>query len=192
MADNCLDGIGLDILNDCENKPIGGTEVNAWLFNRSEISGTRDVANRNLYTALTVPVGKRGYRLKGFKKNIDAGFDLVVSEDAPDSYTHYFAFQAWLQDALSTQGLDALSDIVVVVEGLNKMSDGDGAFVMFGFDTGLYKSSDTRRFNNLNGNRVIEMTSQAGEEPGVSQHIVYNTDEATTRAMLDALLVTQV
>jgi hypothetical protein len=191
MAD-CLDGIGQDIQNLCADTPTGGLEINAWVFNRTELSGTVDPTNKNLYTALSVIVTKKGYRLTGFKKNMDAGSDVVVADDSPDKYTHFFALQAWLQDALATNGLDNLSDLVVVVEGLNKMNDGDGAFVMYGFDFGLYKSTDTRRFNTLNGNRSIELTSLAGQEEAVSQHIVFDTDEATTRDMLDALLITQV
>lgn len=190
MSD-CLDGIGQDILNVCEDAPTGGLEVNAWIFNRGELSGTVDPANKNLYTSLAVESTKKGYRMTGFKKNMDAGFDIVIADDAPDKYTHYFAFQAWLQDALATNGLDNLSDLVVVVEGLNKMNYGDGAFVMFGFKNGMYKSTDTRRFNNLNGARPIELTSLAGQEEPISQAIVFDTDEATTRAMLDALLVVQ-
>lgn len=191
MAD-CLDGIKQEIIDNCESAPIGGVEVNAWLFNRSDLSGVIDPANKNLVTSLIVALTKQGYKLQGFKKNINAGHDIVVSETNVDKYTHYLNFQAWLLDAVAVNNLDGLSDLVVVVEGLNKHTDGDGAFVMYGFDTGLYKTTDTKRFNDIDGNRNIEMASQAGEEPLVSEHVVFKTDYATTKAMLDALLIVQV
>lgn len=191
MAD-CLDGIKQEIIDNCESAPIGGVEVNAWLFNRSDLSGVIDPANKNLVTSLVVALTKQGYKLQGFKKNINAGHDIVVSETNVDKYTHYLNFQAWLLDAVAVNNLDGLSDLVVVVEGLNKHTDGNGAFVMYGFDTGLYKTTDTKRFNDIDGNRNIEMASQAGEEPLVSEHVVFITDYATTKAMLDALLIVQV
>lgn len=188
---NCLDGIAANIINDCENAPIGGLEVKAWVFNRADLSGTLDPTNKNLITALSVASTKQGYYIQGFKKTLNAGHDIVVSETNVDKYTHYFNFQAWLLDATAINNLDGLADLVVVVEGLNKMTDGDGAFQVYGFDTGLYKSTDTRRANDIDGNRNIEMTSQAGEEPLVSNHVFFDTDYATTKAALDALLSVQ-
>jgi hypothetical protein len=188
---NCLDGIKANVLNNCENSPIGGLEINAWVFNRADLTATVDGTNKNLVTALSVASTKQGYKIQGFKKNLNAGHDIVVSETNVDKYTHYFNFQAWLLDATAVNNLDGLSDLVVVVERLNKMTAGDGAFKIYGLDTGLYKSSDTERANDGDGNRIIEMTSQAGEEPTVSSHIFFDTDYATTKAALDGLLSVQ-
>lgn len=188
---NCLDGIKAAVLNECGSAPIGGLEINAWVFNRSDLTATVDGTNKNLVTDLSVAVTKQGYKIQGFKKNLNAGHDIVVSETNIDKYTHYFNFQAWMLDAEAVNNLDGLSDLVVVVERLNKMNSGDGAFKIYGLDTGLYKSSDTERANDIDGNRNIEMTSQAGEEPTVSSHILFKTDYATTKSLLDGLLTVQ-
>lgn len=193
MAGNCLDGIANNIINDCSTAPTGGLEVKAWVFNRADLSGTEDLANKNLITDLTVEVGKQGYYIQGFKKNLNAGHDLVVSETNVDKYTHYFNFQAWLLDAAAVLNLDGLSDLVVVVEGLNKMTDGDGALQVYGYENGLYKSTDTRRANDGDGSRNIEMTSQAGDEATVSEHIFYDgVSLSSSIATLDDLLAIQV
>lgn len=188
---NCLTGIAQNIINDCDSAPIGGLEIKAWVFNRADLSGTQDPTNKNLLTALSVATGKQGYYIQGFKKTLNAGHDLVSSETNVDKYTHYFNFQAWLLDAAAINNLDGLSDLVVVVERLNKMTDGDGAFKVYGYDTGLYKTTDSERANDIDGNRNIEMASQAGEEPLVSNHVFFDTDYATTKAALDALLSVQ-
>lgn len=191
MATNCLDGIKANILNQCDDAPVGGLEINAWVFNRADLTATVDGTNKNLVTSLAVASGKQGYKIQGFKRNLNAGHDIVVSETNVDKYTHYFNFQAWMLDSDAVNNLDGLSDLVVVVERLNKMNSGDGAFKVYGLDTGLYKSTDTERANDLDGNRNIEMTSQAGEEPTVSSHIYFDTDYATSLAALDALLSVQ-
>jgi hypothetical protein len=190
MAD-CFNGIVANVLNECTNAPIGGLEITAYVFNRADLTATIDGTNKNLVTDLSVASTKQGYKIEGFKKNLNAGHDIVVSETNIDKYNHYFNFQAWLLDSDAVNNLDGLADLVVVVEGLNKMTAGDGAFQMYGYETGLYKSTDTRRANDIDGNRNIEMTNQAGEEATVSNHVVFKTDYATTKALLDGLLSVQ-
>jgi hypothetical protein len=188
---NCLAGITADVLNTCSEAPIGGLELNAWVFNRADVTATISATNKNLVTDIAVASGKKGYKIQGFKKNVNAGHDIVVSETNIDKYNHYFNFQAWMLDSVAVNNLDGLSDLVVVVERLNKMKAGDGAFKVYGLETGLYKSADTERSNDIDGNRNIEMTNQAGEESTVSAHIYFETSYAVTKAALDALLVIQ-
>ncbi len=188
MATNCLIGIAADIINDCDAAPVAGLEAVAYVMNRADVTYTLDATNRNLLTALGTEVGKNAYKLQGFKKNMNAGHDIVVSETTIDKYTQYFKFESWLIDAATTLALDGLSDLVVVVETKNKGVAGDGTFQVYGLETGLYKSSDTRRANDIDGNRVVELTNQAGEESSVSYHVFYDTDYATTQGALEALL----
>jgi hypothetical protein len=84
--------------------------------------------------------------------------------------------------------IDALNDIVAIVEKKDKSANGNGVFIMLGLTHGLYKSSDTRRDNANNGSRVIELKSLAGEEEPYSAWIVFKTDMATTRALIEATL----
>ena len=55
---------------------------------------------------------------------------------------------------------------------------------MLGLESGLWVSSDTKRTNDNDGTRLVELTG----ESNVSEHIVLSTDYATTLAMLEALM----
>ena len=59
---------------------------------------------------------------------------------------------------------------------------------MYGLKKGLWKSADTRRWNDINGARSIEMTSLAGQEEPYSHYVLLDTDYATTRDLLESLL----
>jgi len=91
-------------------------------------------------------------------------------------------------DADTIEALDNLSDLVIVVERKNKGLAGDGAFMILGLETGLYKSADASRLNADSGKRIIEMTNQAEEESTVSNHVFYDTSYSASKAALEALL----
>ena len=189
MPTNCNFGIAADILKDCSAPPTAGVEAVAYAFNRSDIdSVTYDQSNPRLVTAITLADGAKAYKIENFKKEIDAGFDLVTSETNIDKFNQYVKFEPWGIDSGTVKALDELSDLVVIVERKNKGKDGDGAFQIYGLQTGLYKSSDTMRANTASGKRIIEMTNQAEEESTVSYHVFFDTDYATTKAAVEALL----
>ena len=77
---------------------------------------------------------------------------------------------------------------VIIVKRKNKGADGNGPFQIYGLQTGLYKSSDTMRANTASGKRIIELTNQTEEESTVSYHVFYDTDYATTKGAVEALL----
>lgn len=186
---NCLQGIALDIINDCDFTPRAGLETTQTVFNRADIDTiTYDVSNKNLVTAITLKSGTQAYNIVGFKNSNNAGHDLVVNENAPDSYKQFFSPQVWKIDAETVKALDNLADIVVITENKNKGNAGDGAFEIYGLETGLYKSSDTRRTNDNLGIQTVELTTQDGEDSSVSRHIFFDTDYATTAAAVVALL----
>lgn len=188
---NCTGVLAGDIINDCTKKPIGGLESLIYLFNRADISGTISPTNRNLLTDLVVAATKKGYKYEGFKKTANAGFDLVVSDNLPDAYTQTLSLTVWGIDSATVKALNDLNDVVVVVENKNKGNAGDGAFEVYGFETGLHKTSFTKRSNDNGGTFTLELASQAGEESSVSHHIYYETSYSVSKAALDALLVTQ-
>lgn len=190
MAVNCSFGITADILNDCAQRPTAGAEAVAYAMNRTDIeSVTYDATNNHKVTAMTMKSGTQAHKIEGFKKEIDAGADLVTSDTNPDKYNQYFKMEPWQVDAATIKALDGLSDLVVIVERKNKGLDGDGAFMILGLETGLYKSSDASRLNSDSGKRIIEMTNQAEEESTVSNHVFFITDLAATKTAIEALLV---
>lgn len=187
----CGGVLAANILNDCANKPVAGTEQVVYLFNRSELTATIDGSNANLVTNLAVASTKKGYKLTGFRKNMNAGADIIVSETSPKKWNQFFSFFNWDVTAASVKNIDDLDDVVVVYESKNKGASNAGAFHMLGYPGGLFVSADTKRVNDNDGNRSIELTNLAGSESLVSEHIVLKTDYATTLSMLEALMSVQ-
>jgi len=185
---SCITGIAKNITSDCSTSLSGGLEVEAWVFNRKELSPTYDATYGNLVTSLAMVGAATGFKLTGIKKLLNAGHDIVVADDRPDKFTHFFNFQGFEILAEDIQNLDDINDIVVVVELKDKNDTGEGVFVAYGLKKGLWKSTDTRRWNDINGARNIEMSSLAGQEEPYSHYVVLATDYATTRALLEGLL----
>lgn len=187
----CSGSLAADILNDCAAKPVGGTEQVVYLFNRNELTATVDGTNANLVTALAVTLTKRGYKLTGFRKNMNAGADIIVSDTSPKKWNQFFSFFQWGVLAADVNAIDNLDDVVVVYESKSKGTSSAGAFHMLGYPGGLFVSGDTKRVNDADGTRSIELTNLAGSESVVSEHIVLSTNYATTLVMLEALMSVQ-
>lgn len=185
---NCTGELAADIILDCDKKPIGGLEAEITLINRADIlSVTKSGTNPALVTAISLKGGKKAFKYEGFKKTANAGSDLVVSDNMPDSFGQYLSLIIWGCDAATVNQLRALNDMVAIVENKNKGIAGDGAFEIYGLETGLYKTSLTKRSNDNGGTYNMELGSQSGEESSVPTHIFYITDYATTAAARTAL-----
>jgi hypothetical protein len=184
----CITGIVKNITSDCTTSLSGGLEVEAWIFNRAALTPTYDGTEGNLLTTLANVGAAVGYKLKGIKKLLNAGHDIVVAEDRPDKYTHFFSFQGFEIMTDDILNLDDMNDVVVALELKDKNDTGEGIFVLYGLKKGLWKTADTRRWNDINGARKIEMASLSGQEEPYSHYILLDNDYATTHALLESLL----
>lgn len=188
----CTGGIAKAIVSDCTTSKVGGLEVTAYAFNRMDLqitySSTTDKENQ--ITDLVNDSTKQGYKLTGVKKLFNAGFDLVVADDRPNKYTHHFMMQIFAGLTEDIRNGDDLDDLVIFVEKKDKETGGDGTFLGYGCKYGLFKTSDTKRANDVNGARVIELASLAGQEEPFSEYVLLDTDYATTLALLETLVTT--
>ncbi len=184
---DCLTKITKNITSNCQTQKAGGLEVKAWIVNRENLTYVQDATNKVLLTSIGVAATTQLYTLTGVKKLLNAGFDRVPKEDRADVYTHYFSFQQFEIKAEDVENVDNIQDAVVIVENKDKTDDGDGVFEVYGLKLGLYPSSDTRRSNDINGARSLELTSLADQEEAVSRYILFDTDYATTKALIEGL-----
>jgi hypothetical protein len=181
----CSSKITKAIANTCDNKPSTGLEVKAWAMNRSEVAFTLDGTDLANVTAITPTGAAVAYPITAVKKEMNAGFDLVVSDNMPDAYKHYFSFQPFTRDPEYIQVLDNMTDIVVVVE--LKGHKTLGCFQLFGLETGLHKTSGTFRANDNNGVPTYEFATRDGEEEKYSRYVFGGGTYATDLAALVAL-----
>lgn len=180
----CLDGITKDVASTCENQPVAGVEIKAWVGNRLEAGFTFDVTNLSKITAVQMISGAKLWVLTGVKKLLNPGTSLVVAEDRADRYTHKFNFQGFEFTAEDVENIDALSDLFIIVQMIDKVSGGDGTFRAFGVKNGLYKTALEWTANDIDGALPVEMASQEGAGEDYPWWTVLNTDYATTLAML--------
>lgn len=185
---SCATGIAKAITSDCTTQPVGGLEVAAYLFNRADMTITYDGTDTNKVTGIAAVGAALVYKITGVKKNLNAGHDRVIAEDLADTYKHFFSFKGFEFDVDSVANMDGLNDVCVVVEYKQKSTTGDGVFIAYGLKSGLYPAADTRRANDANGVRSLELTTRDQEGEPYSQFNVLITDYATTKAALEALL----
>ena len=183
----CESKISKAITSNCTTQPVGGLEVEAYIGDRANASPTYDVTDTSKVTALAMTTGTL-FKIKGEVKQLNAGHDRVIVEGLADMFKHYFSFKGFEVDAASVENLDNLKDVFVVVNYKNKTTTGDGVFVIYGLRSGLYPSTDTKRANENNGTRSIELTSLDNQLEKNSQNNYLATDYATTLAALEALL----
>jgi hypothetical protein len=183
----CTDGIGKAITSDCTKSRGGGLEVECFAFNRANVTLTYDNTYPNKITNIANANGGVAYKIKGVKKLFNSGFDIVQADDRPDKFAHYFSMQQFEVDADDIANVDAMDDVVIVVNRKDKTATGEGVFVVLGAKNGLWKSSDTIRENDSNGSRKLEFKSMTGQEESYSEYTLLVTNYATTLSTLEGL-----
>lgn len=192
MAD-CIGDIVQNLVSDCTTQGKGGNEIKVWFTQRKNISSfTQDSTNPSKITALAIAIGEQMWTFTGVKKLFNSGHDLITAENRADTYTHVVGFEAFEHDAASIENVDSMDDMVFITESKDKPSDGDGTFRIWGLKNGLFKTSSTERANDVNGSRVIELSSESEGGEAFSQWTLLVTDYAATLAVLVALESIQV
>ena len=184
MAD-CLPGIGKAITSNCTTQPVAGTQAKAWVGNRTELAITYDVTNLSKITNIVPISGAQLYPMLSVGNGSNPGHDGVFAPNRATRYAHKWSFEGFEFDCASVENIDALEDLVVIVEMRNNPADADGTFRAFGVKQGLYKTSDSWSANDVDGARPIEMASLEGAGEKYSNYTVLDaTGYATTRQML--------
>jgi hypothetical protein len=185
----------LDIVADCTTQRSGGVETVAYLGHISDATFTFDATNPSKITTIAIAVGAKLVKLKGVKRSLNSGHELSAEANRAVRYPHSFDFEAYEIDTPSREQLDAMDDGIFVVyerRDVPATLSGDGQFIAKGVALGLRKTADTLSENESQGARAITLATHE-EDLGerYSAYTVLSTDAAGTRAMLEALTVTQ-
>lgn len=179
----CTNLLTKALTNDCSARPAGGLQVKAWAINRSEIGSVTQIGLA--VSAITMIATKVAFPITVSKKEMNAGYDAVVSNTFPDTFNQYFSFQPWQKTAVDIEALKNMNDIVIIVE--TEGAKEEGRFEIYGLENGLWKSSASKRANDNRGVATFEFTSRAGAEESAPNYVFWDTDYATTLAALVAL-----
>jgi hypothetical protein len=184
----CTDGIVKAVTSDCTTSRGGGLEVECYAFNRLDVTLTFDNTTKNKITGIANVGGATGYKIKGVKKLFNSGQDIVLTDDRPDKWAHYFAMQQFEVTSTNVANVDAMDDVIIVVNRKDKTATGEGVFVVLGAKNGLFNASDTLRENDSNGARKLEFKSMPGQEEPYSEYTLLVMDYTTTLSTLEGLL----
>lgn len=187
MALNCEDKLAADIEKDCDNKPVGGIEVNVVLINFEDVDKTTsiiDVSNDLIITNLSTLSGTSGFFLEGVKQAQGTSYELVKKELSFDVYKHLLSGVILSPSAANKKSMSNIASggrYVVVVEKLWKGVDQEDAFEVLGWDRGLVISTLVQNSKEDDGIIKFELASPDGfEEPEITR-INLETDYATTK-----------
>ena len=163
---SCENRLFQNITSTCENRITAGIEQKIYLFNRTDIAEIEyDSENENKVTGFSLKSGAKGYVAQGFKRNMTASFERVVSDDSLDTWTDTINLTAFEFDSAASKNLNEMSDIVAVIDRKGTKQD-DGSLLIFGLGSGLYCSADSWTAFENGGSRQLTFASQAdaGEE----------------------------
>lgn len=184
---NCATTLGQDILNDCNVQYGSGVEKTYYIISRDNIDWDKSTREGFIVSGIIAVTGKRGYKINNpstenpaitvtdTNATIGTAFDkvlpVVMLPDSPESAE---AVMALKQDKY-----------VVIYENTVKGTNGNQAFVVFGWEQGargldltMDKSGDFQ--GGWSGN-LTETNAPT------SQIFFWKTDYATTKAALESL-----
>lgn len=196
MALNCEDKLAADIQKDCDNKPVGGIEVNVCVINFDDVdktASTLDVTNDLIITNLATASGTSGFFIEGVKQAQGTSYELVIKESSFDAYKHLFSGVVLNPSAENKKSISNIASggrYVVVVEKIWKGASQEDAFEVLGWDRGLVISTLVQNSKEDDGIIKFELASPDGfEEPEITR-VNLETDYATTKVAFDAKYAT--
>lgn len=165
---NCLtDRLSADIANDCENLSISGIESDILLIPHGDVDKTAttlDATNPLLITDLVLKAGKTGFLLEGVKQTNGYNTEFVPGdEQTPDKNRHVIRGRILTPSAANRLQANKLGKGEAYMAVVNKKYKGAGsadAFLVLGWDAGLYLRSKTESSTENDGAILLELASK--------------------------------
>lgn len=195
MANNSCDFLlAQDIAPDCENPQVGGMENLAILINRADVDFAtlvKDPTNAAIVKTLAIKVGKQGYSVLQTGATPFSG-----TQTAFTAGTYRNKFTKDLQFLIPDHSPDICKNVVdnlangvfvAVVQNKYKGADGKAKYEIYGLEGGLRMTEAPRDANSADtdGGWLVKM-QEVAPSSGI---FLWDTDEATTDAAFEALLV---
>lgn len=179
---------------DCSIKQVGGLEPSGWIINREDIdfASSSDVVDGKL-DSIVLKTGKKAFTIAQPPKAPFTGTTTTMEEGTyQNTFTNNIGFVVLDNNPQVIQKIiNPLADgqFVVILE--NKCKDIAGAtgqeFQLYGWYQGLTASAieQDKYSEDTEGGWAVTLTES---RTPVAAAFVFDTDYATTKAMLDALV----
>lgn len=183
--------INANISYDCDNPIQAGTRDRGIIFNFEDIINPVYAADNYTVVDIVLASGAKGYVIDGQNNSIEPSASLVEQ-----GYTKMWDHEVMMKGfdiSPTTKGvINAMKNgrFVVITENYFRGPSGNSAFEVFGLTTGLEITELSRNNNDADtqGAFHFKFYTNKNKEPK-SPNTFYLTDYATTKALVDALLV---
>lgn len=180
------------VTNDCVNVMVGGADDRLILFNWDEVESLdRNVTNAQIVEAINMVATKTGYVFEG-KQSSNEPLQKLVKKKYENKWDHQVTFKIFSATPTTKAQVEKLKDgrFMALVQNNYKGASGNGAFELYGIDTGLLIEDAERNVadTDLMGAFNIVLKSHESYKEGHLPATVFITDFATTKAMIDDLL----
>lgn len=183
----CLtDRLAADLANNCDNLTITGLETDVILIPHSQVNkvlSTLNATNRMLIDNLEATSGNTGYLLEGVKQLHGYNWEFVPSEETTDKFRHTFEGVIMTPNAanrLSASKLAKGESYLVVVHKRYKGANNADAFLVLGWDTGLYVTAMTENSKESDSAIKFTLSSKDDSLEHDMPRLLLETDYATT------------
>ena len=184
----CLtDKITGDIAVNCDHIAIAGLESDILLIPHSNVdksTSTFDATNKMIITDLVLKAGATGYLLEGVKQTNGMNSEFVPGDDQTlDKHRHGIRGRVLTPSAANIEQANLLGkgeSYMAVVNRKYKGEDSKDAFLILGWDTGMYLNVMTINSNENDGAILLEMASKDGMLENDLPRVVLDTDFDTT------------
>ena len=190
-----LDELSASIVNDCDNLAIAGIEADVVLIpfaNFDKAGSTINATNRILLDDLLCQSGTSGFKLEGIKQLNGFDSEFVPVAESVDRWKHTFRgviMTPSAENRLQASKLSKGTSYLVVINKKYKGANSEDAFIVLGWDAGLYITEMTESSKDNNGAILFTLSSQEDTLEYDMPRNLLETDYATTLIAFDAQFV---
>jgi hypothetical protein len=171
----------------CEDIPVPGNVPEVYAGNLSDLESVTYASDGSI-TDFTMAAGTGLFKFEGFKNDYLSMESIVAPEVGPNQFSHMFRLVVVSRDqaAKNIVGDLARGRFFFINEQRGKGAD---AFEMRGVGVGLQANEEQVRASNENGGfYILEMSTDEEEFEKALPPTVFDTDYATTKALLESKL----
>lgn len=167
----------------CGNDVAGFSKI--WQINRKDITNIiYDTVNTDIVKSFELVSGAHAYDLPFMNESVKPDYSLVVNPIGKARYKNSVEINTVARTAMELKALTA-GDQVLIFE-LKQTTAGGGKYVAYGFDCGMFPTSETNA--QLKSGTILKIESYGDQTEPLQLRIINNVSDSATRLMLDGFL----
>lgn len=188
------DGITIGATYDCDNPITPGVNNRLLMGNTDDIDDvTYDGTTVTIITDITMKLTKAMFAFNGIRQSLNPQYQFIP-QTVSVGYDHQVDFLIFDISQVQKDNIEAmgLGKITAVIENKNTPGNGDNFFEVYGLKAGMEMQTGGRIPMDLETQGAFSLSLKTsdneGKEPKMPQ-TWFSVDYATTKVLVDALLV---